>query len=113
MGRSKGVCKHTASSFLSPASSPPQVRLGRKSIKCEQIIFCLSPPELKGLLRKVIFEGKQMDALVKEDTLVKKYLSKFRSHAVRISNVCFAKNVLPLSHSLVSWMSTHGGEGEI
>ncbi|KMZ82690.1 hypothetical protein PVIIG_02475 [Plasmodium vivax India VII] len=79
-----------------------EVRLGRKSIKCEQIIFCLSPPELKGLLRKVIFEGKQMDALVKEDTLVKKYLSKFRSHAVRISNVCFAKNVLPLSHSLES-----------
>ncbi|ANQ06242.1 Uncharacterized protein PCOAH_00005120 [Plasmodium coatneyi] len=73
-----------------------KVRLGRKSIKCEQIIFCLSPPELKDLLRNVTFEEK------KKDALVKKYLSKFRSHAVRISNVCFAKNVLPFSHSLES-----------
>ncbi|EUD65199.1 hypothetical protein C922_04328 [Plasmodium inui San Antonio 1] len=74
-----------------------KVRLGRKSIKCEQIIFCLSPPELKNLLRNVIFEEKK-----KKDTLVKKYLSKFRSHVVRISNVCFAKNMLPFSHSLES-----------
>ncbi|KJP87016.1 hypothetical protein AK88_03298 [Plasmodium fragile] len=73
-----------------------KVHLGRKSFKCEQIIFCLSPHELKDLLRNVIFEEK------KKDTLLKKYLWKFRSQAVRISNVCFAKNVLPLSHSLES-----------
>eukprot|EP00366_Plasmodium_knowlesi_P003588 XP_002261085.1 hypothetical protein, conserved in Plasmodium species [Plasmodium knowlesi strain H] len=72
------------------------VRLGRKTMKCNEIIFCLSPPELKNLLRNVIFEEK------KKDALVEKYLSKFRSHAVRISNVCFSKNVLPFSYSLES-----------
>ncbi|CAA9986535.1 conserved Plasmodium protein, unknown function [Plasmodium knowlesi strain H] len=73
-----------------------KVRLGRKTMKCNEIIFCLSPPELKNLLRNVIFEEK------KKDALVEKYLSKFRSHAVRISNVCFSKNVLPFSYSLES-----------
>ncbi|GAW79305.1 hypothetical protein, conserved [Plasmodium gonderi] len=73
-----------------------KVTLGRKIIKCNEIIFCLNPMELRKFLKNVKFEGN------KKDMFVRKYLCNFHSHTLRISNVCFSKNVLPFSHSLES-----------
>ncbi|EWC89424.1 hypothetical protein PFNF54_01807 [Plasmodium falciparum NF54] len=69
--------------------------LGREVIKCNEIILCLNPSELKYFLKKSKLEKKKKNILLQ-------YLSKYDTSKIRITNVCFKKNVLPLSHSLES-----------
>ncbi|ETW19383.1 hypothetical protein PFFVO_01742 [Plasmodium falciparum Vietnam Oak-Knoll (FVO)] len=68
---------------------------GREVIKCNEIILCLNPSELKYFLKKSKLEKKKKNILLQ-------YLSKYDTSKIRITNVCFKKNVLPLSHSLES-----------
>ncbi|SBS80276.1 conserved Plasmodium protein, unknown function [Plasmodium ovale curtisi] len=72
-----------------------QVRIGREVLKCEEVILCLNPQELKTILKRKHFHLKNKHILTK-------FLSKFCANKIKITNVCYRKNILPLSHSLES-----------
>ncbi|CRG98197.1 conserved Plasmodium protein, unknown function [Plasmodium gallinaceum] len=72
-----------------------KIFLGRKVLKCKKVVFCLNPLELKNFLKKSKLENKKKNIIIK-------YLSNFRTTKIKITNVCFKKNVLPFSYSLES-----------
>ncbi|SCM19442.1 conserved Plasmodium protein, unknown function [Plasmodium chabaudi adami] len=72
-----------------------KVNVGRESIKCNEVIFCLNPFELRNLLKKKNIKIKNKNSMIK-------YLFKFRSKKIMIANVCYKKNVFPFSHTLES-----------
>ncbi|ETB58394.1 hypothetical protein YYC_04002 [Plasmodium yoelii 17X] len=72
-----------------------KVNVGRKSIKCREIIFCLNPFELRNLLKKKNIKIKNKNNMIK-------YLLKFSSKKLIITNVCYKNNVFPFSHTLES-----------
>ncbi|SBT75500.1 conserved Plasmodium protein, unknown function [Plasmodium ovale] len=72
-----------------------QVRIGREVLKCEEVILCLNPLELKTILKRKHFHLKNKHILIK-------FLSNFCANKIKIANVCYRKNILPFSHSLES-----------
>ncbi|CAD2100088.1 conserved Plasmodium protein, unknown function [Plasmodium vinckei petteri] len=72
-----------------------KVNVGRESIKCSEVIFCLNPFELRNLLKKKNIKIKNKNSMIK-------YLFKFRPKKIMIANVCYKKNVFPFSHTLES-----------
>ncbi|CXI18614.1 conserved Plasmodium protein, unknown function [Plasmodium berghei] len=72
-----------------------KINIGRESIKCSEIIFCLNPFELRNLLKKKNIKIKNKNIMIK-------YLFRFSSKNLIITNVCYKNNVLPFSHTLES-----------
>ncbi|CRG98613.1 conserved Plasmodium protein, unknown function [Plasmodium relictum] len=72
-----------------------KIFLGREILKCDEVVFCLNPLELKKIFKKSKIEYKKKNIIIK-------YLSNFRTSKIKITNVCFKKNVLPFSYSLES-----------
>ncbi|SBT70413.1 conserved Plasmodium protein, unknown function [Plasmodium malariae] len=72
-----------------------KVLIGRDVVKFGEVVFCGNPLELKRILKKAKFDNTNKDIIIK-------YLFNFCSKKIKITNVCFKKNVLPLSHSLES-----------
>ncbi|VWU51072.1 conserved protein, unknown function [Hepatocystis sp. ex Piliocolobus tephrosceles] len=74
-----------------------KVSIGRNVIRCDDVVLCLNPLELKNMLKKKKFQIENKKVLIK-------HLNSFRCKRIKITNVCYKKNVLPLSQSLESLM---------